>query len=57
MAFREVQIGNCRCINADMEDVLPTLDTRSAAIVTDPPYGIAFSHGGNDRGGIGRGVY
>lgn len=27
------------------------------AIVTDPPYGISFSHGGNDRSGIGKGRY
>lgn len=38
--MREVHIGNCRCINADMEDVLPTLDAMSVAVVTDPPYGI-----------------
>lgn len=42
MSFSEVQIGNCRCINADMEDVLPTLDARSVAIVTDPPFGIGM---------------
>lgn len=27
------------------------------AVVTDPPYGIAFAHGGNDRSGIGKGRY
>jgi len=27
------------------------------AVVSDPPYGIAFAHGGNDRSGIGGGKY
>ncbi|MBN9078540.1 MAG: site-specific DNA-methyltransferase [Rhizobiales bacterium] len=27
------------------------------AIVSDPPYGIGFAHGGNDNSGIGRGAY
>jgi DNA modification methylase len=45
---REVQIGNCRLINADCLAVMPTLD-KVDAVVTDPPYGI-----GRDRGfGLG----
>jgi len=40
----------------DCLEVLPTLGG-GMAVVSDPPYGIAFAHGGNDRGGIGKGRY
>jgi len=43
-----LHLGDCR-------DLLPTL--AADAIVSDPPYGIAFVHGGNDRSGIGKGAY
>jgi len=42
-------LGDCR-------EILPTL-SHFDAVVTDPPYGISFSHCGNDRTGIGRGKY
>lgn len=42
-------LGDCR-------EVLPMVSNIDA-VVTDPPYGIAFAHGGNDRGGIGKGRY
>lgn len=42
-------LGDCR-------DILPSLG-KVDAVVADPPYGIAFAHGGNDRGGIGKGKY
>ena len=55
MIAREVTIGNCRLIQADCRDVLPTLG-RVDALIGDPPYGIGFSHGaGGD--GIGGGKY
>lgn len=45
----ELYLGDCR-------DILPTLG-KADALVSDPPYGIAFAHGGNDRSGIGKGKY
>lgn len=42
-------LGDCR-------EILPTLG-KVDAVVSDPPYGIAFSHGGNDNSGIGSGKY
>jgi site-specific DNA-methyltransferase (adenine-specific)/modification methylase len=42
--------------DGDCLEVLPTLG-RFDAVVTDPPYGIAFAHGGNDNSGIGGGKY
>ena len=38
---REVTIGDCRLIQADCLDVLPTLDGVDA-VIADPPYGMAF---------------
>jgi DNA modification methylase len=49
--IREVQIGNCRLINADCLAVMPTLD-KVDAVVTDPPYGI-----GMDGGKVGKSEY
>lgn len=40
--WREETIGDCRLILADCRDVLPTMG-RVDAVVTDPPYGIAFA--------------
>ena len=40
----------------DCLDVMQTLG-KVDAVVADPPYGIGFSHGGNDRSGIGGGRY
>lgn len=42
-------LGDCR-------EILPTLGEVDA-VVSDPPDGIAFAHGGNDRSGIGKGKY
>lgn len=40
----------------DCREILPTLGG-GMAVVSDPPYGIAFAHGGNDKSGIGKGAY
>jgi site-specific DNA-methyltransferase (adenine-specific) len=45
----ELYLGDCL-------EVLPMLEPADA-LVSDPPYGIAFAHGGNDRSGIGKGKY
>lgn len=42
-------LGDCR-------EILPRLEPQDA-LISDPPYGISFSHGGNDRSGIGKGKY
>jgi hypothetical protein len=40
------------------EDVARLMDGEAVkSVVCDPPYGIAFSHGGNDTSGIGKGKY
>ena len=53
MIAREVTIGNCRLLQADCRDVLPTLG-RVCAVVTDPPYGIGEDGGRfRDRKGGG----
>lgn len=39
MKWREEVIGDCRLINADCREVLPTLG-KVDAVVTDPPYGL-----------------
>lgn len=44
-----LHMGDCR-------DILPTIG-KIDAVVSDPPYGIAFAHGGNNRSGIGGGQY
>lgn len=41
MSFREEIIGSCRLINADCREVLPLLP-KVDAVVTDPPYGMAW---------------
>ena len=56
MILKDVRIGNQRLILGDCLQVMPTLG-RFDAVVTDPPYGIDFAHGGNDRSGIGGGQY
>lgn len=42
---REVQIGGCRLILGDCEQILPSLG-QFHAIVTDPPYGIDYGKSG-----------
>ena len=54
MTFREEIIGDCRLINADCRDVLPTLG-KVDAVVTDPPYGIG-EDGGRFRGRKGQNI-
>lgn len=49
MTYREEIIGNARLILGDCLEVLPTLD-RSAAIVSDPPYGINYVKGAGGGG-------
>lgn len=56
MTHRIERIGDCELHLADCRDVLPTLG-RVDAVVSDPPYGIEFSHGGNDRSGFEKGRY
>lgn len=49
-------IGDATLYLGDCLDMLPTLP-KVDAVITDPPYGIEFKHGGNDRSGIGKGRY
>lgn len=51
-----VTIGDATLYLGDCLSILPTLG-KVDAVVTDPPYGISFAHGGNDRSGIGKGAY
>lgn len=53
--FRTETIGDCKLILGDCREILE--DIEADAVVSDPPYGIAFAHGGNDRSGIGKGRY
>jgi site-specific DNA-methyltransferase (adenine-specific) len=50
------RIGDAVLYLGDCYTILPTLPPVDA-IVTDPPYGIGFKHGGNDNSGIGAGKY
>lgn len=54
--IRVERIGLATLYLADCMEVLPTLG-RVDAVITDPPYGIDFVHGGNDSSGIGKGKY
>ena len=49
---REVTIGDCRMILGDCLEVFPLLG-KVDAVVTDPPYGIAYAHSGFHDGTIG----
>lgn len=49
-------IGNAVLYLGDCLEVLPTLG-KVDAVITDPPYGIGFSHHGQDVKGIGGGKY
>ena len=51
-----VVIGDATLYLGDCREILPTLP-KVDAVVTDPPYGIAFVHGGGDTKGIGAGRY
>jgi site-specific DNA-methyltransferase (adenine-specific)/modification methylase len=48
VTWREETIGDCRLILGDCREILPTLN-KAAAVVTDGPYGIAYSHSGGGR--------
>ena len=53
MSPEKVVIGNATLWLGDCLEVLPAID-RAAAIVSDPPYGIGYVHGGNSpRRGCG----
>lgn len=54
--MRVETIGLATLYCGDCREVLPTLGLVDA-VVSDPPYGIAFAHGGNDSSGIGGGKY
>lgn len=45
----EAIIGNARLLLGDCLEILPTL-TGIDAVVTDPPYGIGYAHGGGGKG-------
>lgn len=53
---RMEQIGDCTLYLGDCLEVLSILGG-GMAVVSDPPYGIAFAHGGNNNSGIGGGRY
>jgi site-specific DNA-methyltransferase (adenine-specific)/modification methylase len=55
-SFEKVVIGNATLYRGDCMEILPTLG-KVDAVITDPPYGIGFKHGGNNRSGIGGGKY
>lgn len=46
-----VTIGNATLYCGDCNELLS--DIKADAVISDPPYGIGFKHGGNDRRGIG----
>lgn len=48
----KVQIGDATLYLGDCMDILPTLG-KVDAVVTDPPYGIAYAHSGYHDGRIG----
>jgi site-specific DNA-methyltransferase (adenine-specific)/modification methylase len=56
MPPEKVVIGDCELWLGDCREVLPMLPMVDA-VITDPPYGIGFAHGGNDRKGIGGGAH
>ena len=56
MSYEKVIIGNATLYRGDCIEVLPLIG-KVDAVITDPPYGIDFAHGGNDNSGIGKGKY
>jgi DNA modification methylase len=53
---REETIGDCRLIQADCLEVLPTLK-RVDALITDPPFGIGFKYASHDDNPHGYGEW
>jgi site-specific DNA-methyltransferase (adenine-specific)/modification methylase len=53
---RKEVIGDCTLYLGDCLEIIDLLGG-GMAVVSDPPYGIAFAHGGNDASGIGGGKY
>lgn len=53
---RKEVIGNATLYLGDCLEILPTLE-KVDAVITDPPYGIGFSHHGQNVRGIGNGKY
>jgi len=47
---KEVVIGACRLLLGDCREVLPSLSGGGIAVVSDPPYGIAYAHSGGGGG-------
>ena len=47
--YEKVKIGNATLYLGDCREILPTLE-KMDAIVSDPPYGIGFQHGGGGGG-------
>ena len=48
MILSETTIGPCRLIHGDCRAIIPTL--QFDALISDPPYGIAFQYGAGGRG-------
>jgi len=56
--LRKEVIGDATLYLGDCATIMPAFEWGGgAALVSDPPYGIAFAHGGNDNSGIGKGKY
>ncbi|ANM12067.1 hypothetical protein AMK05_CH03718 [Rhizobium sp. N324] len=53
---RKEVIGDCTLYLGDSREIIPLIGNVTA-VLSDPPYGIAFVHGGNDNTGIGSGRY
>ena len=53
--MRVEKIGLATLYHGDCKDLLNSIECD--AVISDPPYGIGFKHGGNDRSGIGKGKY
>lgn len=53
-AFTKVQIGNATLYHGDCFEILPTIaPSRTAAVVTDPPYGIGYTFRSHDDDPLG----
>ena len=50
MSVREEIIGRARLILGDAREIIPSLPRENAAVVSDVPYGIAFTYGAHGKG-------